>query len=150
MVSEAWEKFYGPDFPPVRSPPSELKVPDSAPVSNLAMLMLPAPTIGNDVVEVLGLYLAADARMNVWYARGAGKSKPTGRELAEIRSFSMEILWRVYEAWKRLEDVARMDDREDFDESYRALLGTLRQAVSEVCSRMGESLADLGSPWRID
>lgn len=103
-MSEAWEKFYRPDFPSVWSLPLELKRPAGAPVTNLATMMLPSPTIGNDVVEVLGLYLAADARLNVWYSRGAGSSNPTGRQLAEVRAFSMEVLRRVYESWKRFED----------------------------------------------
>jgi hypothetical protein len=110
-------------------------------MSNLAIMMLRSPRIGNDTVEALGLLLAADARFNVWYGEGAGKENPSGRELAEIRAFSMDLTGRVYDAW-----VAHRDSpREVTRETYAALLSTVRAETLNMGSLMDETFADFGN-----
>jgi hypothetical protein len=136
-------KFYGPDFPVPWVPPAELAKPAVSPVDNLAIRMLSSNLIGNDSLEALGLYLAADARFNVWYGQGAGLPNPTGRELVELMVFRMDVFRRVYEAWCGLADSAA-DGGPSSGAAYEALLGALRTGVAEICARMGESLADFG------
>jgi hypothetical protein len=123
--------------------PGELEGPGSSPTGNLAILMLANSAVGNDIVEMLGLYLAADARLNVWYAEGAGKIKPSGSELAEIRVLSSNLIRRVFDAWKVFE--AESIHGGPVSESvYRSALEALGSAVSDICSRMGITLAELG------
>jgi hypothetical protein len=145
-MTSAWDKFYRPDFPKEWIPPPDLlDGPAFSPLGNLAREMLKSRFVGNDLIEGLGLYLAADARFEVWYGEGDGYDNPTGLELAQVRIFGMDVLRRVYTAWKRLEDAGNRGDRPNTDAQYQELLGELRSAVSETCSRMGESLADFGN-----
>ena len=110
-------------------------------MSNLAIAMLRSLRIGNDTVEALGLLLATDARFNVWYGEGAGKEDPSGRELAEIRAFSMDLLGRVYDAW-----VAHRDNPSEVTkDTYAALLSTLRAETINMCSLMDVTFADFGN-----
>lgn len=143
-MPDAWEAFYSPDFPVGWRYPSELERPSSSLVGNLAILMLSRDIIGNDIVEALGLYLAADSRFNVWYGEGAGGVR-TPREMAELRASDLENLRRVYEAWKVLDEQFDTSEREMFDVAYSTLLGALRSAVEDMCRLMGESLADFGN-----
>jgi hypothetical protein len=133
--------FYGPDFPVARPIPKEIRGPDSSPATNLVVPILKDEAVGNDIVEAVGLFLASDARLNVWYGEGAGKVKPSGMELAEIRVFYAEILHGVYDAWKVFES----REGPAPDAAYHHLLSALRSAVSEICGRMGETLADFGT-----
>jgi hypothetical protein len=142
-MPDDWGVFFSPEFPVAAPTPKELEGPSSSPVENLAILLLTSNSVGHDSVELLGLYLAADSRLNVWYAKGAGKAKPSGAELAAVRVFSADLLHRVYGAWKALES----QSRKGFPVSEQArgdLLSALNSAVSEICSKMGETLADFG------
>jgi hypothetical protein len=142
-MPDDWGVFFSPEFPVATPAPEELEGPSSSPVGNLAMLMLPNNAVGHDLIEILGLYLAADSRLNVWYAKGAGKAKPSGMELAAIRVFSADLVHLVYDAWKAFES----ESRNGFpvsEQTHGALLGALSSAVFEICSKMGETLDDFG------
>jgi hypothetical protein len=142
-MSADWGVFHSPDYPVARATPEELRRPGTSPVGNLAILMLNNKSVGNDIVEMIGLFLAGDARFNVWYGEGAGKVKPSGRELAELRVFSAEILHLVYEAWTTFDSESRQGRVSE--EVYGGLLNALRSAVTDTCARMGETLANFGT-----
>jgi hypothetical protein len=112
-------------------------------LANLVIAVLSRNIVGNDVIETLGLLLAADSRFNVWYGAGAGGGR-TGRELAAIRADGLDGLRKVYEAWKILDASFDTGDRRTFEERYSALLEELRCALRATCARMGETIADFG------
>ncbi len=134
------DKFWAADYPTGRPLPAELQGPTTSPLSNLTIAILPSLRIGNDTVEALGLLLATDARFNVWYGEGIGKENPSGRELAEIRAFSMDSIGRVHDAW-----VAHRDNSSNVaEDTYANLLSTLRAEALSMCSLMKVTFADFG------
>jgi hypothetical protein len=137
-MSDFWRELY-PDHPMEWRYPPDLTAPASSPVSNLAIMILARDIVGNDVVEALGLYLAADAQFNLWYGKGAGGGNRAPSEMARIRESSEENLRRVYEAWRRLDECFDSGDRESFEELHFAFLSQLRIAVGETRLHMDET-----------
>lgn len=138
------EKFFNPEFPTGWRYPRELEGPSGSPLTNLAIMVLASNLVGNDVVESVGLLIAANARFNVWYGEDTG-GRRTPLELAEMRAANSEIHRGVYVAWKDLETLAEDEDQNQWNSAYMAFLHEIRTATMKYCQTMHETLADFGN-----
>ncbi|AZS87596.1 hypothetical protein AB0465_21500 [Streptomyces griseoviridis] len=78
--------------------PAEITGPTAAPATNLVLLMLSSEMLGNDLVELIGEFIAEDARYNRWIG-AEGKRELSMRQVAECSALLRECTKSIYEAW---------------------------------------------------
>ncbi|MGX1403790.1 hypothetical protein [Streptomyces ambofaciens] len=69
--------------------PAEITGPTAVPVTNLVLLMLSSEMLGNDLVELIGEFIAEDARFNSWIG-AEGKHELSMRQVAECSALLRE------------------------------------------------------------
>lgn len=121
----------------------ELAGPTRAVAINLSVAILSNDIVGNDIVEAVGLYVAAYARFNVWYGSGAGGGK-SHVEMLDMLGWSSELSRSIYEAWNDYRRGRDSGAREELDRSYLGLLSAIRLAVKNYCDVMGDSVTEFG------
>lgn len=99
MMDDGWDWLR--DQPPVWEAPEELRTPTASASLNLGVQMIGSNIVGNDVVEIVAEYLAADARLELWMGR---REPPlTLRQQFEISRGTSEALRLAYQAWLEFE-----------------------------------------------
>ncbi|MBY8343996.1 hypothetical protein LXH13_00540 [Streptomyces spinosirectus] len=78
--------------------PAEITGPTAVPATNLVLLMLSSEMLGNDLVELVGEFIAEDARFNSWIG-AEGKHELSMRQVAECSALLRECTKSIYEAW---------------------------------------------------
>ena len=140
MGSQGWEWLK--DQPPAWEAPESLRVPTSSAELNLAVQMLGSNIVGNDIVEAVGDFVAAKARLELWVGR-QDPPLPLVRQFAIGRSVS-DVVRVAYEAWLRYEEAHRMAGGKvaKIDSERQALLAAVREAAANftsVCNGEGFS-----------
>lgn len=92
------------DLPETWPTPEEISGPATAPTTNLVVLMLSSEMLGNDLVELVGEFIAEEARFNMWVG-SEGKREISMRQLAECSLLLRECTKSIYNAWHDFSDV---------------------------------------------
>ncbi|GGS04803.1 hypothetical protein GCM10010269_49700 [Streptomyces humidus] len=95
-VSDDWAWLE--EMPEEWPTPAEITGPTAVPATNLVLLMLSSEMLGNDLVELIGEFIAEDARFNSWIG-AAGKRELSMRQVAECSALLRECTKSIYEAW---------------------------------------------------
>jgi len=121
--------------------PEELLEPVQHTASNLAIMMLSCPTIGHDVLTLVGRFITEQSLLNIWFLEDV---KGSGRGLEEVLSlteFGDKQTRAVYEAWKSYKisvSDERLDGkRERIIDCSEALVGALESAIAALMDIRG-------------
>ena len=104
MMSVPDEWAWLEEMPEAWPTPEEITGPTAVPATNLVLLMLSSEMLGNDLVELVGEFIAEDARFNSWIG-GEGKRELSMREVAECSALLRECTKSIYEAWGDFSEV---------------------------------------------
>ncbi|MFG3109395.1 hypothetical protein [Streptomyces tendae] len=91
--------------------PAEITGPTAVPATNLVLLMLRSEMLGNDLLELIGEFIAEDARFNNWIG-AKEKHELSMRQVAEHSTLLRECTKSIYEAWR--------DFSQEHEEAQRA------------------------------
>ncbi|WP_372410410.1 hypothetical protein [Streptomyces luteireticuli] len=114
--------------------PEEIAGPTGSLSSNLAIRMLTSDALGNDMVALVGDYLAEGARFNWWFG-SYGKGRVSIRQMSECSSLSRESVRMIYEAWRKFSQVYEESNRtagvaqaeyEELETELKVAIGRLR------------------------
>ncbi|MGW0871748.1 hypothetical protein ACWD3Z_14825 [Streptomyces sp. NPDC002740] len=121
------------EMPKGWSTPEDITGPTAVPATNLVILMLSSEMLGNDMVELLGEFIAEDARFNSWIG-SVGKRELSVRDLAECSVLVRECTRSIYEAWCDFYRAHEGEQRAGGSAlvERRALLGALKSASEKI------------------
>ncbi|MFI5792278.1 hypothetical protein [Streptomyces sp. NPDC051677] len=127
MADDGWDWLR--DQPPVWEAPEGLRTPTASASLNLGVQVIGSNIVGNDVVEIVAEYLAADARLELWM----GRHEPplTLRQQFEISRGTSEALRLAHQAWLEFEGAhhAAGGKLAQVREEYEKLKAALREAT---------------------
>ncbi|WP_214416145.1 hypothetical protein [Sphaerisporangium fuscum] len=114
------------------TPPDGLKGPTPFPPLNLALTMLSASSIiGNDLAELVGLWIAAMARMNMWL-KAPGRRPLDKGEYPRLLVLQGNVAGRIYDFWQVYMRAAGDASTEHGEREYQALLDAVHDGVKEI------------------
>jgi hypothetical protein len=127
----AWmDQFRNP--PQGWTPPDELKQPTSSPPVNLALSILADPAIGNDLMDVVGLWLSSLARLNMWY-KNPNRRKLHEGELPQLLVLPGIGAERIYNSWRAYTHALEKASKGEFAElEYQELIAAVRDGVQAI------------------
>lgn len=121
--------------------PEELQAPVRHASSNLAIRMLSCPTIGHDVLTLLGQFITEQSLMNIWFLEDVKGSDRGLEEVLSLTEFGEKQTRLVYEAWKNYQisiSDERLDGkRERIVACSEALVGALENAIAALLNIRG-------------
>ncbi|KAA9380933.1 hypothetical protein F5972_07570 [Microbispora cellulosiformans] len=123
------------DPPPSWAPPEELTVPTPVPSLNLALSILASPVIGNDLVELVGSWISAMARLNMWY-KDPGRRPLRKGELPQLLVLSGNVAGEIYGFWQAYLRALENPSSEYGDREYQALLDAVRDGTHAIHAAM--------------
>jgi hypothetical protein len=130
--SDGWASLK--DLPEKWVPPEELRQPTELIRLNLAILILAADTVGNNVLELIGEYVSEEARLHNWFGTEARKTLGIGR-IAELANRNWNAQRHIYEAWLAYEDERKRLGRAR--EAKKNLIDVLRRHIAESAEMRG-------------
>jgi hypothetical protein len=130
------EEFRKP--PPGWDPPDDLKTPTHSPALNLAVSILTSNLIGNDLSELVGLWIAAMARLNMWYKDSAREKLPRG---AYVQLFVLQgkAAEGIYTSWCVYRAAIGDPPVGDADGEYDDLMQAARDGIGKITDFMSSN-----------
>ncbi|MEU6408839.1 hypothetical protein [Microbispora sp. NPDC046933] len=123
------------DPPPSWTPPEELTVPTPVPSLNLALSILASPTVGNDLIELVGSWISAMARLNMWY-KDPGRRPLREGEYPRLLVLPGNVAGTIYEFWQAYLRTLENPSAECGDREYQALLDAVRDGTQVIHAAM--------------
>lgn len=117
--------------------PAELSTPSENPEYNLAIKLLASGRLHVKAVELVGRFIAEQARFQIWYHDNVKSSGLRLDEAAALLLVPMEQTRVVYEAWKNFEqsfgsDLCPGDARQQIRARSAELMEALEAAVAAL------------------
>ncbi|GAA4635199.1 hypothetical protein GCM10023196_079730 [Actinoallomurus vinaceus] len=123
------------DLPPSWTPPDELKKPTHSPARNLALAMLVSDLIGNDAIELIGEWISAGARLNIWFKNPERRNLGEG-EYPELLQLQGKVAERVYASWCSYKSAIGEPSSESADPEYQGLIDAIRSGITMINDAM--------------
>jgi hypothetical protein len=117
--------------PPSWTPPDELKTPTHSPGMNLSLAMLVSDLVGNDVIELVGAWISAMARLNIWFKDPKRRNLREG-EYPELLQLQGKATERVYASWCAYKSALGDPPIQSADREYQHLIGALCDGVRMI------------------
>lgn len=114
------------------TPPEELAGPTPSPAKNLALVILQSSVVGNDLIELIGNWISAMARLNMWYKDPDRRSLRQGEypRLLVLQGNVADTIWGAWQAY-----LFALKESEGISE-YESLLNTVREGVRTIRDAM--------------
>lgn len=136
MMSDlpAWMQEFR-DPLPSRDPPDDLKVPTHSPAMNLAISMLASSVIGNDLIDLIGSWISAMARLNIWFKDPDRRNLRQG-EYPQLLVLQGNVAERVYNCWRAYVLALEKPSIGVADREYEDLIDAVRDGTRIIQDAM--------------